>query len=366
MKKARIQTISFFLLLAVLFILVVRVFLPYMSVILWAAVLYIILSPTHKKIIGRMNPAKKFYETRRRLLAGVYSVGTVLVMSALLFFIAFQLIGQGKILIEGAGSFIGAHSDFLTTTQAGRAFVSAIRDLSLGTVDISKIDIRRELLSLLGAYSSGIMAFSSTLLSNIGKFFISIVFICFALYFFYLDADYLSGLFIKAIPIEPENTRRLLTKFREVTKNLVKGFFLVAFLQSLIAFILFTVFGIRGSVLFAVLTFFCSFIPMFGCAIVWFPLGLGVIFGAGAVKGAVFMLLCAVFISFLDNFLKPFFLNNLVKIHPLLIFFSILGGLQLFGFNGLLLGPMTIILFFTVVDIILEQEISAETENTRQ
>jgi predicted PurR-regulated permease PerM len=68
------------------------------------------------------------------------------------------------------------------------------------------------------------------------------------------------------------------------------------------------------------------------------------------------MILCAFFISFLDNFLRPFFLKDRIKIHPLLIFFSILGGLQVFGFNGILLGPIVVILFFTIVDILLEDD----------
>jgi len=108
--------------------------------------------------------------------------------------------------------------------------------------------------------------------------------------------------------------------------------------------------------LFSVILLFCSFLPMVGCAVVWLPLGLSVLVSQGTIPGIVFMILCAIFISFLDNFLRPFFLRDRVKIHPLLIFFSIVGGLKAFGFNGILLGPLVIILFFTIVDIALEEE----------
>jgi predicted PurR-regulated permease PerM len=50
------------------------------------------------------------------------------------------------------------------------------------------------------------------------------------------------------------------------------------------------------------------------------------------------------------------FLKDRIKIHPLLIFFSIIGGLQVFGFNGIILGPLVVILFFTIVDIALEED----------
>jgi predicted PurR-regulated permease PerM len=51
-----------------------------------------------------------------------------------------------------------------------------------------------------------------------------------------------------------------------------------------------------------------------------------------------------------------------VKIHPLLIFFSIIGGIKVFGFNGVLIGPLIIILFFTIVDIALEEDTAASLE----
>ena len=144
-------------------------------------------------------------------------------------------------------------------------------------------------------------------------------------------------------------------KFRDVLGNLVQGFFLVALYQSISAFVIFSIFHINGSLLFAVMVFFCSFIPMFGCAIVWFPLGLMLFPTKGAVIAIVFMILCAVFVSFLDNFIRPFLLKERIKIHPLLIFFSILGGIKFFGFNGVILGPMTVILFFTVVDMVTSE-----------
>ena len=231
-----------------------------------------------------------------------------------------------------------------------------VRQISLGTVDLSSLDIKAEALSFLSAYSDTIMGITRGLLTNLGKFLISLAFICFALYFFYVDGAYLAGLFIKAIPIAPESTKRLLVKFRDVTTNLFKGLFLVAFYQALAAFIIFTAFKVQGATLFSVLILFSSFIPMVGCALIWLPLGLSLAVSRTMTTAIVFMALCAVFISFLDNFLRPFFLKDRIKIHPLLIFFSILGGLKVFGLNGIILGPVVVILFFTIVDMALEEE----------
>jgi len=54
--------------------------------------------------------------------------------------------------------------------------------------------------------------------------------------------------------------------------------------------------------------------------------------------------------------LRPFFLKDRIKVHPLVIFFAILGGISVFGLNGLLLGPIIVILFFSVLDMIVGEK----------
>jgi len=360
-QRKQVQAISLLGLLALMVMLMGKLMLPYMSVILWSAVAYILISPLHSAILRRMNPKKKGYEALRHLLAGVFSLGTVLLLAGMLFFIGFQLLGQGKLFLEEVHKWLTANPEFFRTNILGTRITEIVAELSLGTIDISRIDLKAELLSFIGSYSASIMTLTTGILKNLGNFVLSLVFICFALYFFYLDAKYLADVFINAIPIDKKSSRRLLSKFRDVTKNLFKGFFLVAFYQAIAAFLLFTIFNIRGALLFSVLILFSSFVPMVGCALIWFPLGLSVLASKGVVAGVVFMVLCAFFISFLDNFLRPLFLKDRIKIHPLLIFFSILGGLQVFGMNGILLGPIVIILFFTIVDIALEVEAPQDT-----
>jgi predicted PurR-regulated permease PerM len=375
-QKKQIQYISIIALLALMILLMGMVFLPYISVLLWSAVLYILVSPLYTRILKRMDARKRFFEAKRHLLAGLFSIGTVFIMAAGVFFIGFKLIGQGRLFIDTIKSFVEANPRFFSDNAMGTMIADLVSKVSLGMVDISTLDLKTEALAFLASYSDSIVAFSRSMLVNLGSFVLTLAFICFALYFFYLDATYLARVFIRAIPIAPKNTRSLLSKFADVTKNLFQGFFLVAFYQAIAAFIIFSIFRIQGALLFSVMLLFSSFIPMVGCAMVWFPLGLSVLVTSGLSTGITFLVLCAVFISFLDNFLRPFFLKDRIKIHPLLIFFSIIGGLKVFGFNGIILGPLVIILFFTILDIALEEEtqhdgasvtvvpVSPEEENT--
>ena len=68
--------------------------------------------------------------------------------------------------------------------------------------------------------------------------------------------------------------------------------------------------------------------------------------------------------TIMESFLRPMYLRDRINVHPLLIFFSILGGIKFFGINGLLLGPMVIILFFTVLDLLTEDSKPEESVAT--
>ena len=79
--------------------------------------------------------------------------------------------------------------------------------------------------------------------------------------------------------------------------------------------------------------------------------------GGNVIGGVLFMVFSMVFISGTDNILRPIFLKDRIKLHPLIIFFAILGGIFTLGFNGFILGPVLVILFLTVLDIFLDEHI---------
>jgi predicted PurR-regulated permease PerM len=77
---------------------------------------------------------------------------------------------------------------------------------------------------------------------------------------------------------------------------------------------------------------------------------------SGDIAGGLgLMLVAGVCISTLVNFLRPYFLKDRLQLHPLVIFFAIMGGLALFGFNGLILGPLTVVLFLTVLEMFFKE-----------
>ncbi|WP_255945197.1 AI-2E family transporter [Brucepastera parasyntrophica] len=245
-QRKQIQTISLIGLLAIMLILMGMIFLPYADVLLWAAVCYILIDPLYSRILKKMNPKKRFYEAKRHLLAGTFAVLTVLLLIGIFFFIGFKLIGQIRVFIDQVKQFILENPHFFQDEDLGVNIAEKARELSLGAIDLSSFDLKAEALSFLNSYAEKIMSTAGNLIKNISGFVVSLVFVCFSLYFFYVDGKALARIFINAIPIDKNDTQRLLSKFRDVTKNLFRGFFLVAFYQGVAALIIYSLFRVQG------------------------------------------------------------------------------------------------------------------------
>ncbi len=353
MDKKDIQTWFFWALFLALFIAVLLVFSPFFTVLLWSSLLYVLFSPLYHRIIRSFDLEKRWRGVVRYVLAGIFSILSVVMIVVPLVFIAIRMGRQLTGLIRAGLNFLESNPDFIDTELG--VVSRLLRELSFGGFEISTDDIKTRLAETL-SNSFNVLIRSSTMIArNIGVFLGTLALMVFSLFFFYVDGDYLLRLFTSAFPIRIEYMGQLVGKFKEITKNLFLGYILVAVFQGVVAYILFLIFRIDGSLTFAVILIFCSFIPMVGAGTVWIPLGIARIVAGDAVGGVIFLVLCAFFVSTLDNFLRPLFLRDRIKLHPLIIFFSILGGLAAFGFNGLVLGPMVVIFFLTVLDLFLTE-----------
>jgi predicted PurR-regulated permease PerM len=96
---------------------------------------------------------------------------------------------------------------------------------------------------------------------------------------------------------------------------------------------------------------FLSFIPVGGTALIWIPASIFLFIQGAFVKGIILLGLGVFVISMVDNVLRPYFLSSRTKIHPLLLFFAVLGGIEAFGLIGLVAGPLIVTFFLTLVEI---------------
>jgi predicted PurR-regulated permease PerM len=353
-----IQNYIFGIILALLFLAVCRLFAPFFTLLLWSILLYVLISPLHHWVVRKLDFSKPRGVILKTVWAALFAIGTVALILIPLSLLGFQLFSELMELVRFGRDAFAANPDFLKDFFLSDAFVNGtafIRDLSAGVVDISAGQIQQQIVSLLGDGIQGLARASSNLVLNVGGFLLSLVFMVFCLFFFYVDGDSLARLALRAVPIRKEYLNALVVKFKDITRNLVLGYIMVSLIQTVLAYIIFLIFQVKGALVFAALVFICVFIPMIGGGLVWLPLGIARIAQGDTLGGIIFLAVSGLFISTLDNFLRPLFLRDRIQLHPLIIFFSILGGLRVFGFNGLVLGPMVVILFLTVLDLFLAE-----------
>jgi predicted PurR-regulated permease PerM len=348
-----IQNAVFGVILIALFLLVCKLFAPFFTVLLWSIFLFVIMNPLYKHITKNIDFSKPKGKFLRSVLAGIFSLGTALIVLIPIIFVMSQVTRQIMELVNVLRRTF--HENPAIFHEVLERFSKFISELSANQVNISAHDIQQQILLILNNGINSILNFSKGIALNISTFVISLVFMVFCLFFFYLDGAYLSSLVLNNFPIKEEYITKLVKKFKDIIKNLFLGYIMVAIVQAVLAYIVFVIFNIKGAMVFACLTFICVFIPMFGGAIVWLPLSISIILSGELVRGILFLAISSIFISLLDNIFRPLFLQDRIQLHPLIIFFAIMGGVNSYGFNGIILGPIAVILFLTVLDMFLTE-----------
>jgi predicted PurR-regulated permease PerM len=365
MNGSRIRKMVFLGLFFGLFALVARLFYPFLTIILWSGLIYAFLYKLYDRAATRRDGSER-RELTRNLLAGAFALGAVLLLAVPAIFLVRAVLGQVVELAAAARKAIAQNPSLLDLSPESPLGGFVFR-LSGGQLNLAKVDLVIEAKRFLSGKSGQIIGFSGTILKDVAGLLFNLAFMVFTLYFFFVDGEHLARTFIKAIPIENAYTRLFLRKLRDTGKQLLLGYFLVALFQATMLFLICVVLGVKGSLVLGALTLIAAFIPMVGTALVWVPVAAGIALGGNLPQALLFLALSAVLVSTLDNFIRPILLHDRLKIHPLLIFFSILGGLSLFGFNGLVLGPLILMLFFSAGELYnLAYDSPGESQNRRK
>jgi len=135
-------------------------------------------------------------------------------------------------------------------------------------------------------------------------------------------------------------------------KNVFYGNIVITFLQGAAVGVGLALLGVPHPILLGFVAGIFSLIPIVGTFIVWVPAAIFIYFTDGIAFALVFAIWAAAANIILDNIVKPKILDKKLNLHPILIFFSLLGGLQIFGFVGIILGPLVAVLFISLWGIV--------------
>jgi predicted PurR-regulated permease PerM len=204
-------------------------------------------------------------------------------------------------------------------------------------------------ISQLGRESVGII---SSGLGNVVTAALDFVFMILSIFFLLGDGPELLEKVSSYMPLSKKQKDKLIKQMRDIVISTIYGGVTVAIVQGLIGGITFSILGIPSPVVWGLAMFITSFIPLLGTFVIWGPATVYLFFQGATLKGIILIFVGIFVISMVDNILRPLIIRGKMKMPTLAIFFSILGGIKLFGFIGLIMGPLVLALFVSVVEIL--------------
>jgi predicted PurR-regulated permease PerM len=204
---------------------------------------------------------------------------------------------------------------------------------------------------IVGKMSSFLIDSLSSVTVGTVHFIVMILIILYTMFFFLMDGDKLLMRMLFYVPLKYEDERRILEQFTSVARATLKGTAVIGILQGTLAGLAFAVVGIPSAVFWGAIMTIASIIPSVGSALIWGPAALILALHGQIGKAIGLTVFCAAIVGSLDNLLRPILVGKDTQMHELLIFFSTLGGILMFGIVGILIGPIIAALFSAIWDL---------------
>ncbi len=181
-------------------------------------------------------------------------------------------------------------------------------------------------------------------------------------YFMLVDYEAIERWFNKYVPLGRANMENMKIDMKKLVVSNTVGVPLTAFCQAVVAYIGYLIFGVDDAFVFFVLTCFAAMVPVVGAALIYIPLVI-MLLAQGDNTGAIGLLLYSLIIVGLsDNLIRFILQKRMADVHPLITIFGVIVGVNLFGFIGIIFGPILFSLFFWLVKIYRNEFVTPKEE----
>ncbi|MFQ6009003.1 MAG: AI-2E family transporter, partial [Candidatus Zixiibacteriota bacterium] len=351
-KREHLLIVLFFLFAAAFVYLFYRIIIPFFVPICWAAVLVILFSPLYEK-----------------LRAKVKSKGLASLLMCL--FIIILIIGPitylfGALVKEAADAVVKVNAMYKNgeldrILAFNLPWIDAIKAKLSQYYDLTKINLDQVIKDSIDNVANVILSQTSSLIANATRAIFYFVLMIFTMYYFFKDGEKIIRQMKRLMPISAEQVEITFGHLRDVIQATMYGGVVVAMIQGLLGGTLFAIVGIPSAVFWGAIMAFLSIIPFLGAFIIYVPAGIILVIGGSYIKGIIVIAVGTIIISQIDNVLRPLLISGRTAMHPLMLFFAILGGIALLGLLGIVVGPLIAAVFMTLLKI-LEIKLHPEPE----
>jgi predicted PurR-regulated permease PerM len=301
---------------------------PFLPALVTSVVLGVLAVPAHQRIRTRV---------RNETAAALLSTAGVVVM------IVLPIMAVSMIALQDLGTGIDWLENELRTgfPMFGR-FVAWLEGL-LAAMGMTNLDVTAQVTQRLDDVPELVVGRTFRVVSGVGGIFLQVGVGLFTLFYLFRDGERMLEAGKGLVPLASGPTNLLVRRTREVIFAAVFGHVFVAMVQGTLGGLAFWALGVPTPAVWAVLMGALSLIPMVGPAFVWIPAGAVLIATGATGRGVALLLFGLLVISTVDNVIRAVLVSARARVHPLVVFFGVLGGVLMFGAVGILVGPVLIV-----------------------
>lgn len=305
----------------------------FINSLLGAGIIYVLMRP----MVLYFNEKKKWNTTLTAALT--------LLLSFLIFLLPIILISF--LLVSKVSELTNNYQFFLDAFQSQLLMVAD----KVG-IEMDGFDMLSKVIPYLSNLAPSFMNSTATTITQL-------LMMYFILYFMLKDNRKFEKWVLNFTPFSPLKTQVMLKEFKMNIHSNAIGIPLLGVVQGLVAWLGYAIFGVQDAYLWAILTGLFSVIPIVGTTMIWLPV-CAYLFIAGNTPQAIGLLLYSIIIiTNIDNVVRLLLQKKLADVHPLITVFGVILGIDLFGFIGIILGPLLISYFFILVEFYRKDKLEA-------
>jgi len=313
---------------------------PFVEVLLWASVLVVVFYPVHKRLTARTkSPGLS------AALSSLLVIATILVpLTLVTWAVVNEIANVAQNVQDNVSSLLDPNSP-----TTGRALKW------LGKyVNVDQLRSQQYVVERLKGLSGQIAGRTLGVVGGLVGAIVEIFFVIFTMYYLFRDGEWITDWLRDVLPLEKAQSHEIFARMRDVISASVYGVVAIATVQGALGGLMFWILGLPSALVWGVVMIFMSMIPVLGSFVVWVPAAIFLAATGHWGKAAILTAWGALVIGSIDNFLRPKLVGEKTKLHELLIFFSVLGGLQIFGVLGLVVGPVIAAVTLALMDVFRE------------
>ncbi|MEW6325769.1 MAG: AI-2E family transporter [Nitrospirota bacterium] len=335
-----------------------QVFRPFVGPILWAILIAHLFWPLHQRLVRRMprwpNSA-----------ASVALIASFVMLVLPLLFLSTLLVRDAVNVYQGLEADVktgqAAWLETLTSHRAVAWLMERLRERQQapdGNVESMLLETARQVSLFLVTHLSSIVKNAAGLVLNMGV-------TAFTLFFLFRNgAEWLQWV-RKLLPLEPELKDKILGQINVTIAAVLYGNTVVAAGQGLLGGIGFLIVGLPSPVLWGSVMAVLSLIPVLGSFVIWAPAAVFLLLQGSVAKGLFLIVWGVVIVGLADNIVRPLLIGPKARLSTLMIFFSLLGGVQAFGILGLMLGPLVVVIALALLESMEEGAAAPRRQDRR-